>query len=98
VSLATRDLLSNVHDISPDNIHGVGPAVTFNEMGYLDLLSEGKLIRIPALVAQPDHLPSRCSALLGMPAILELGVHLDEQKAEQDMPLICHLGEKSLPR
>jgi hypothetical protein len=31
-----------------------------------------------------------------MPAIVDLGVKLDEQKVTQDMPLICHLGEKSL--
>jgi hypothetical protein len=96
VSLATRALLSDVHTITPDDVHGIGPSVTFNEMGFPDLLTEGRMIRIPALVANPDHLPSRCSALLGMPAILELGVKLDEQKDLQDAPLICHLGEKSL--
>ena len=96
VSLATRDLLSDIHAIAPDDIHGVGQSVTFNEMGFLDLLTEGRMTRVPALVARPDHLPSRCSALLGMPAILELGIKLDEQKDHQDAPLICHLGEKSL--
>jgi hypothetical protein len=96
VSLATRSLLSDVHTIAPDDIHGIGPSVTFTEMGFLDLLAEGRMVRVPALVANPDHLPSRCSALLGMPAILELGVKLDEQKDLQDAPLVCHLGEKSL--
>jgi hypothetical protein len=96
VSLVTRDLLSDVHAISPDDVHGVGHTVSFTEMGLLDLLSEGKMTRVPALVARADQLPSRCSVLLGMPAIVDLGVKLDEQKVTQDMPLICHLGEKSL--
>ena len=96
MSLATRDLLSDVHAISPDDVHGVGHTVSFTEMGLLDLLSEGKMTRVPALVARADQLPSRCSVLLGMPAIVDLGVKLDEQKVTQDMPLICHLGEKSL--
>jgi hypothetical protein len=31
-----------------------------------------------------------------MPAILDLGVILDEQKLAQGAPLVCHLGEKTL--
>jgi hypothetical protein len=96
VSLATRDLPSDIHAISPDDVHGVGHTVSFIEMGLLDLLSEGKMTRVPALVARADKLPSRCSVILGVPTIVDLGAKLDEQKVTQDTPLVCHLGEKSL--
>jgi len=96
VSLATRAVLSNVHPVSPDQVQGSGGVSVFQEEGLLDIFADGNLTRIPALVASPSQLPSGTQALLGMPAILDLGVILDEQKLSQGAPLVCHLGEKTL--
>jgi hypothetical protein len=68
----------------------------FQEEGLLDIFANGNLTRIPALVAAPSQLPFGTQASLGVPAILDLGVILDEQKLTQGAPLICHLGEKTL--
>ena len=96
VSLAPRDLLSDVHPISPDSVRGSGHTATFSEEGLLDIMYGGRLTRIPALVASEQQLPALCQVLLGVPAISDLGVALDDQLKQQDQPLICHLGEKSL--
>jgi hypothetical protein len=96
VSLAARSVLSNVHPVSPDQVQGSGGVSVFQEEGLLDIFADGNLTRIPALVATPAQLPSGTQALLGMPAILDLGVILDEQKLAQGAPLMCHLGEKTL--
>ena len=68
------------------------------EEGTLDIQVDGEIQRVPALVADQLQLPLNCSALLGVPAIKDLGIHIDEQLKEQNSPLICHLGEKSLRR
>ena len=96
VNLSLRHLLSNVSPIAPDDVRGTGSTTTFREQGFLDIYDDGRVQRVPALVAPPSTLPSSCQVLLGIPAILDLGVVLDEQKLKQDQPLVCHLGEKTL--
>jgi hypothetical protein len=96
VSLAARESLSLVHSIVPDQVRCSGGFTDFTEEGFLDVCSNGGVSRVPALVALPHQLPHQCKALLGMPAIRDLGVRLDQQKLQQGAPLICHLGEKSL--
>jgi hypothetical protein len=98
VSLAPRSLLSEVLPIAPDAVRGSGHTATFTEGGLLDIVHAGQLARVPALVATDHQLPSQCRALLGMPAIMELGISLDDQIKSQDQPLVCHLGEKSSRR
>jgi hypothetical protein len=71
----------------------------FSEEGTLYVFSEpkGQRVAIPALVAPPHQLPSKCVALLGVPALLQLEVALDQHlRLPRFSPLICHLGEKKL--
>ena len=86
VNLSLRHLLSDVSPIAPDDVRGTGSITTFREQGFLDIYDDGRVQRIPALVAPPSTLPSSCQVLLGIPAILDLGVVLDEQKLKQDQP------------
>jgi hypothetical protein len=96
VSLALRHLLADVESVLPDDVRGTGSTTAFSEQGHLDIFSDGRVQRIPAFVATTANLPSNCQVLLGIPAIMDLGVVLDEQKLQQNAPLVCHLGEKTL--
>jgi transposase InsO family protein len=96
VTLALRHLLCDVENVLPDGVRGTGSTTVFAEQGYLDVFEDGRVQRVPAFVATPAQLPSSCEVLLGVPAILDLGVILDEQKLHQRAPLVCHLGEKTL--
>jgi hypothetical protein len=98
VTMALRSLLSNVHPVVPDDVRTSAGSSVFMEEGTLDIQVDGEIQRVPALVADQLQLPLNCSALLGVPAIKDLGIHIDEQLKEQNSPLICHLGEKSLRR
>ena len=96
ITCALREVLSDVHSIQPDSVRGSSGSSTYREEGFLDVFSEGGTQRVPALVALPSQLPTDTAALLGMPAIIDLGVVLDEQKLTPGAPLVCHLGEKVL--
>ena len=96
VSLALRELLSDIHPIVPDRVRSSGCVTEFAEEGFLDIYHDDQVSRVPALVAQASSLPTNTSVIFGMPALLQLGASLDEQKKEQNAPLICHLGEKTL--
>jgi len=96
VSLALRHLLTDVEAVMPDDVRGTGSITAFSEQGYLDIFDDGRVQRVPAFVATTSNLPTNCQVLLGIPAILDLGVVLDEQKLKQNAPLVCHLGEKTL--
>ena len=80
VNLCVRDLLSNVHTIVPDFVRGSSGLTPFTEEGLLHVWINGSTIFIPALVATADNLPHQCQALLGVPAIDDLGISLDAQK------------------
>jgi hypothetical protein len=89
----------DVHPIQPDEVSGVGGSASFTEEGTLYIFSEpkGQRVAIPALVASPHQLLAECVALLGVPALLQLEVALDQHlRLPHFSPLICHLGEKKL--
>ena len=96
INLALKDLLSDVHPIIPDKVRGTSTPTSFDEEGLLSVFIDGKVVNVPALVASIDNLPHNCQALLGFPAIVDLGILLDEQKLQQGQPLCCYLGEKHL--
>jgi hypothetical protein len=99
VTTCLRQYLMDVHPIQPDEVSGVGGSSIFSEEGTLYVFSEpkGQRVAIPALVAPPHQLPSECVALLGVPALLQLEVALDQHlRLPRFSPLICHLGEKKL--
>ena len=96
VNLAVRDLLSDVRNINLDCVRGTSGTTPFQEEGILYVWQEGIVTSIPALVALESHLPRDCHALLGVPAIKDLGILLDQQKMSQGQPLQCFLGEKHL--
>jgi hypothetical protein len=55
------------------------------------------MVSVPALVASACQLPLGCVALLGVPALLEMEIAVDQHLTlPQFSPLICHLGEKQL--
>jgi hypothetical protein len=95
-TFASRHLLRNVHDIASAGIRTTGSSTSFREEGTLRVVIDDATVDVPALVATASQLPTDCSALLGIPAILALGISLDQQLLEQGAPLICHLGEKKL--
>ena len=97
VTAATRDVLTGVHQISDEQVGGVGGSVHFKEEGTLTVVTpDGKLVPIPALVASAKNLPRGCKALLGLSEINTLDVKLDEHRKKQRQPLQCYLGEKKL--
>jgi hypothetical protein len=99
VTTCLREFLSDIRQIVPDVISGCGGATNFEEEGVLSIYSnsEGRLVRLPALVASPYQLPLDCIALLGVPALLGLEVAVDQHLSlPRFSPLVCHLGEKRL--
>jgi hypothetical protein len=99
VTTCLRQYLMDVHQIQPDEVSGVEGSASFTEEGTLYIFSEpkGQRVAIPALVAPPHQLPAECVALLGVPALLQLEVALDQHlRLPRFFPLICHLGEKKL--
>ncbi len=99
VTTALREYFTDVRDVIPDLVSGLGGEASFSEEGRLHVWSQGKRqkISIPALVAPRHQLPRDCVALLGVPAIAKLDIALEQHlKLPQFVPLICHLGEKKL--
>ena len=96
VTLATRELLSDIHTIVPDEVRSAGATTAYAEEGTLSIYIDHQVFRVPALVATAHSLPLETKIILGMPALYQLNVSIDEQKKEQNAPLICNLGEKSL--
>ncbi len=83
----------------PDTVSGLSGPATFTEEGTLYIISraQGRRVALPALVAPQHQLPFQCIALLGVPALLQLEVAVEQNlKLPQFSPLICHLGEKRL--
>jgi hypothetical protein len=84
---------------STATVSGCGGSAEFNEEGTLHIYSQSQQQRValPALVAPRHQLPFDCIALLGVPALLELEVVVDQHLAlPQFSPWICYLGEKKL--
>jgi hypothetical protein len=96
VTMATVDLLHDVHDILPEDVSTSGSSARFSREGTLKLLVNGKVVSVPSLVAEEGHLPHQCGVLLGVPGLDALGVQLDGHRKAQRLPLICHVGEKIL--
>ncbi len=99
VTTCLRQYLMDVHLIQPDEVSGVGGSASFTEEGTLYIFSEpkGQCVAIPALVSPLHQLPVECAALLGVPALLQPEVALDQHlRLPRFSPLICHLGEKKL--
>ena len=99
VTTCLREFLSDVHPILPDSVSGCGGLANFSEEGSLHIYSpsQRQTISMPALVATEYQLPLDCIALLGVSALLNLEVAVDQHlNLPQFSPLICHLGEKRL--
>jgi hypothetical protein len=99
VTTCLREYLSDVHPVIPDIISGCGGSSNFTEEGTLNVYSQAQqqVIALPALVASAYQLPLECVALLGVTALLDLEVAVDQHLAlPRFSPLICHLGEKRL--
>ncbi len=99
VTTCLRKYLSDVHQIAPDTVSGCGGSTSFNEEGRLQIFSEAQqqMVSVPALVASAHQLPVGCVALLGVSALLEMEIAVDQHLTlPQFSPLICHLGEKRL--
>jgi hypothetical protein len=96
VTTCLREYLSDIRPIIPDTVSG---CAEFDEEGTLHIYSQSQQqgVALPALVAPRHQLPFDCIALLGVPALLELEVAVDQHLAlPQFSPLICHLGKKKL--
>ncbi len=99
VTTCLREYLSDVHQIIPDTVSGCGGSTSFTEEGCLQSFSEAQqqMVSVPALVASAYLLPLGCVALLGVPALLEIEIAVDQHLTlPQFSPLICHLGEKAI--
>ena len=99
VTTCLREYLSDVRPIRPDTVSGCGGSTNFTEEGRLQIYSDAQLqmVSVPALVASAHQLPTGCSALLGVPALMDIDIAVDQHlKLPQFSPLICHLGEKRL--
>jgi hypothetical protein len=99
VTTCLRDFLSDIHPILPDTVSGCGGLANFTEEGTLTIYSpsQKQTISLPALVATAYQLPLDCIALLGVSALLDLDVAVDQHlNLPQFSPLECHLGEKRL--
>ncbi len=99
VTTCLREFLSDIRPIIRDTLSGCGGSADFDEEGTLHVYSQSQqqLVALPALVAPKPQLPRDCAALLGVTALLELEVAVDQHLAlPQFSPLICHLGEKKL--
>jgi hypothetical protein len=99
VTTALQEYVTNIKEILPDRVHGLGGEADFTHEGRIHIWSETKKrkISLPALVAPRHQMPMDCVALLGVPAINALEVAVEQHlKLPQFNPLICHLGEKKL--
>ena len=99
MTTALAEYLTDVRDIIPDQVSGLGGNSSFTQEGCLRIWNASKQRRIslPALVAPRHQLPFNCVALLGVTAILKLDIAVKKQlKLPQFSPMICHLGEKKL--
>ncbi len=95
VNLASRYLLHDVRPVSMENVRTGGSDTQFTEEGVLRILVQGEIRSIPALVATKAQRPRECDVLLGVPAVGDLGVQLDQHLEKQFKPLKCHVGEKT---
>jgi hypothetical protein len=68
----------------------------FDRESTLKLFVNGEVVVVPNLVAEEEQLPHNCGILLSIPGLDALGVQLDEHCKGQRLPLICHVGEKTL--
>jgi hypothetical protein len=96
VTLALEEFLHDVHDIETESLSTTGSSATFDREGTLKLLVNAGVIEIPSLVATTAQLPRICGILLGVPGLDALGVKLDEHRKRLRIPLVCHVGEKTL--
>jgi hypothetical protein len=96
VNMALVALLHDVHDIVVDNVRSSSGHTEFAREGTLKLLYEGEVVSVPALVAVQFQLPRSCDVCLGMPGLNSLSVSLEDHRREQRLPLMCHVGEKTL--
>jgi hypothetical protein len=96
VNMAAREHLRDIRGIEQDSARGTGGISRFTEEGSLHVEGNGTVVSVPALVATRDRLPRGCCAVLGMPAISDLGINLSAQRDAPKSELQCFLGEKSL--
>ena len=96
VNLASRYLLHDVRPVSMESVRTGGNDTQFTEEGILRILVSGEIRSIPALVATKAQRPHECEVLLGVPAVGDLGVQLEQHLEKQFKPLECHVGEKTL--
>jgi hypothetical protein len=99
VTTCVREYLSEIRPIITDVVSGCGVNANFTEEGILRIYSrtQQNCISLPALVAPRHQLPFSCVALLGVPALLQLEVAVDQHLLlPQFSDLVCHLGEKRL--
>ena len=96
VTTARRELLRDITSIEVDPIRCAAGSATFKEQGVLWVKVKGQIIHVPALVATTKQLPVGCSALFGIPAIMDLDISVDKQLLKQYQPLVCHISEIEL--
>jgi hypothetical protein len=96
VNLAQREHLHDVHPICDENVRGTGGVTSFNEIGHLHITIDGTVAKVPAFVASIDRLPRKCSAVLGIPGIEQMGIDVSAQLTSDTRELQCYLGEKTL--
>jgi hypothetical protein len=99
VTTCLREYLSDVHPVLPDTVSGIAGEVVFSEEGTLNVFSaaQRRRVALPTLVAPRHQIPFGCIALLGVPALQQLEVAVEQHlKLPHFSPLICHLGEKKL--
>jgi hypothetical protein len=96
VTLALEEFLHDVHDIETESLSTTGSSATFDREGTLKLLVNSEIIEIPSLVATAAQLPRICGILLDVPGLDALGVQLDEHRKRLRIPLVCHVGKKTL--
>ena len=96
VTTARRELLRDITLVEVDPIRCATGDATFKEQGVLWVKIKGQILHIPALVATTKQLPAGCSALFGIPAIMDLDISVDKQLLKQYQPLVCHISEIEL--
>ncbi len=96
VNLASRYLLHDVRPVPVEDARTGGNDTRFTEEGVLRILVSDEIRSIPALVATKTQRPHECEVLLGVPAVGDLGVQLEQHLEKQFKPLEGHVGEKTL--
>jgi hypothetical protein len=96
VTTAWRELLRDITAVELDPIKCAAGDATFKEQGILWVKVKEQIIKIPALVATIKQLPTGCSALFGIPAIVDLDISVDKQLLQQYQPLVWHVSEIEL--